>query len=279
MRLGEFEVEIVSGGRFRLDGGGMFGVIPQVLWSRVYPPDERGRIQLDTNCLLVRTPDELVLIDTGNGPKFSAKEQAIYDLQPGDTLLTNLAAKGVLPEEITTVLLTHLHMDHVGGASRFAGEETVLEFPNARFVVQRVEWDDAVANRSHMRISYRPENLAPLERSGRLELLDGDTEVLPGIRTQVAGGHTRAHQSVFVQSQGETLFYPADLCPTPAHTRPAYNMGYDMMPYENMVAKAELLGRAAAEGWLIVFDHEAERKSARATMEAGALQLEPVELP
>jgi glyoxylase-like metal-dependent hydrolase (beta-lactamase superfamily II) len=254
----------------------MFGVIPQVLWSRLYAPDERGRIQLDANCLLVRTPDELVLIDTGNGTKFSPKEQAIYDLQPGDTLVANLAALGVRPEEITTVLLTHLHMDHVGGASRFEGEEPVLEFPNARFVVQRVEWEDAVANRSHMRISYRPENLAPLERSGRLELLDGDTEVVPGIRTHVAGGHTRGHQSVFIESQGETLFYPADLCPTPAHVRPAYNMGYDMLPYENMVAKGELLSRAATEGWRIVFDHEAERKSARVTLDGGTLVLEPV---
>lgn len=276
MRLGEFEVEIVSGGRFRLDGGGMFGVIPQVLWSRVYQPDERGRIQLDANCLLVRTPDELVLIDTGNGTKFSAKEQAIYDLQPGDTLLANLAALGVRPEEITTVLLTHLHMDHVGGASRFEGEETVVEFPNARFVVQRVEWEDAVANRSHMRISYRPENLAPLERSGRLELLDGDTEVLPGIHTHLAGGHTRAHQSVFLRSQGETLFYPADLCPTPAHVRPAYNMGYDMVPYDNLVAKGELFPRAAEEGWLLVFDHAPEQKAARLRYEAGQVSAEPV---
>jgi len=275
MRLGEFEVEIVSGGRFKLDGGGMFGVIPRPLWTRLQQPDERGRIQLDTNCLLVRTPDELVLIDTGNGPKLTPKEQAIYDLDPGDTLLANLAEKGVRPEEITTVLLTHLHMDHVGGASRIEGEETVPEFPNARYVVQRVEWEDAVANRSHMRISYRPENLAPLERSGRLELLDGDTEVLPGIRTHVAGGHTRAHQSVFVRSQGETLFYPADLCPTPAHLRPAYNMGYDMMPYESMVAKGEALARAAAEGWLLVFDHEAEQRSGRVVLEAGTLQLAP----
>lgn len=275
MRLGEFQVEIVSGGRFRLDGGGMFGVIPQVLWSRLYQPDDRGRIQLDTNCLLVRTPDELVLIDTGNGPKLSPKEQAIYDLQPGDTLVANLAAVGVQPEEITTVLLTHLHMDHVGGASRFDGEEAVVEFPNARYVVQRVEWEDAVTNRSHMRTSYRPENLRPLECSGRLELLDGDTEIVPGIRTLIAGGHTRAHQSVFVQSGDETLFYPADLCPTPAHVRPAYNMGYDMIPYENLVAKSALLPQAADEGWLIVFDHEPEQKVARVERREGQIVAVP----
>lgn len=278
MRVGEFEVQVISGGRFRLDGGGMFGVIPQVLWSRLYQPDERSRIQLDTNCLLIRTPEELVLVDTGNGPKLSPKEQAIYDLQSGDTLIANLAAAGVRPEEITTVLLTHLHMDHVGGASRFEGEETVVEFPNARFVVQRVEWEDAVANRSHMRTSYRPENLRPLERSGRLELLDGDTEVVPGIRTLVAGGHTRAHQSVFVRSGGETLFYPADLCPTPAHLRPAYNMGYDMVPYDNLVAKGELLPRAADEGWLIVFDHEPEQKVVRLEHRDGQLAAVPAGL-
>src|SRR5688572_6780612 len=117
MRVGDIEFEIVSGGAFKLDGGGMFGVIPLALWSKLYTPDDRGRIQLDTNTLLVRTGDELILIDTGNGSKLTAKEQAIFDLAPGDVLLDNLQARGVAPEDVTMVLLTHLHMDHVGGGS------------------------------------------------------------------------------------------------------------------------------------------------------------------
>ncbi|MGV3724006.1 MAG: MBL fold metallo-hydrolase [Actinomycetota bacterium] len=270
MRVGGFDVEVVSGGRFRLDGGGMFGVIPRVLWSRLHTPDERGRIALDTNCLLIRTGDEIMLIDTGNGTKLSAKEQDIFALDPADTLLGNLAAVAIQPEDITVVLLTHLHMDHVGGASLHIGGEPAAAFPNARYVAQRLEWEDAVANRSHMRVSYRPENLAPLQQSGRLELIDGDTEVIPGIRTHVTGGHTRAHQCVLVSSGGETLFYPADICPTRSHLRGPYNMAYDMAPYDSMMAKAELMARAAEENWLIAFDHEPEHRIVRLSREGEA---------
>lgn len=263
MRIGEFEVHIVSGGAFKLDGGAMFGIIPRPLWSRLYAPDEAGRIQLDTNCLLIRTPDELVLVDTGNGPKMGEKDRGIFDLAPGETLLGNLAAVGVRPEEVSTVLLTHLHMDHVGGATRLAGEEVFPAFPNARFVAQRREWEDALHNRSHMRSSYRLENLEPLQRSGRLKLLDGDAEVVPGISVQVTGGHTPAHHCVFMRSGGETAFLPADICPTVGHLRGPYNMAYDLDPYRTMQAKAELLNRAAEEGWTVFFDHEPIRKCVR----------------
>lgn len=273
MRIGAMEVEVVSGGQFRLDGGGMFGVVPRPLWSRQHPPDELGRIPLDTNCLLVRTNDELLLIDTGNGPKMAAKEQAIFGLNPDESLVGNLAEIGVRPEEITMVLFTHLHMDHCGGASQWdadpnrnlpaASAESVVSFPNARFLVQRVEWEDAVRNRSHMRTTYRTENLAPLERSGRLELLDGDTEVALGVRVHVTGGHTRAHQCVYLESQGEKWVYLADICPTPTHLRGPYNMAYDMEPYVTMQAKAEILKAAANNGWTVVFDHEPEQKVAQ----------------
>jgi glyoxylase-like metal-dependent hydrolase (beta-lactamase superfamily II) len=263
MRVGEIEFEVISGGRFRLDGGGMFGVIPKALWSRVVTPDERNRIELDTNCVLVRTGEEVLLIDTGNGPKMSDKERAIFALALGEELLDNLAARGVRPEDITTVLLSHLHMDHCGGASRRAGDEVIAAFPRARYVVQRQEWDDAVANRSHMRVSYRMENLAPLERSGRLQFLDGDAVVAPGIRVHVTGGHTRAHQCVFLESGGETAWFAGDICPTPHHFRGPYTMAYDMEPYESMQAKSRLLAQAADENWLMIFDHEPERKMVR----------------
>lgn len=263
MRIGDIEIRIVSGGPFKLDGGGMFGIIPRTLWARVAPPDERNRVQLDTNCLLVRAGDELILVDTGNGPKLNEKERDIYDLAPGEALLDNLAAEGVRPEEITTVLLSHLHMDHVGGATRLAGEEVVPAFPNARFVVQRREWEDALHNRSHMRISYRLENLAPLQASGRLELLDGDEEVAPGVSVHVTGGHTPGHQCVFFRSAGRTAWFAADICPTANHLRGPYNMAYDLDPYGTLKAKTELLARAADEDWLVLFDHEPRRKAVR----------------
>jgi len=276
MRVGEIEVEVVSGGSFKLDGGGMFGVVPRPLWSRQYAPDERGRIPLETNCILVRTADEMVLVDTGNGSKMSPKEADIFGLAPGHALLDNLAARGVRPEEITTVLLTHLHMDHAGGASHLDGDVAVPSFPRARFVVQRREWEDALHNRSHMRTSYRMENLRPLQESGRLQLLDGDAEIAPGVSVEVTGGHTPAHQCVFVRGGGETLLYPADVCPTRAHFRLPYTMAYDLEPYATMQAKAELLRRAADEGWVLVLDHAPELSVVRVTREGEQFRPAPI---
>ncbi|MFN3650333.1 MAG: MBL fold metallo-hydrolase [Armatimonadota bacterium] len=276
MRVGELEVRIVSGGAFKLDGGGMFGVVPKPLWSRAFEPDARNRIALDANCVLVRTPDELVLIDTGNGSKLGEKERDIFDLAPGNALLDNLAGAGVRPEEITTVLLTHLHMDHAGGASHLEGDRPVASFPKARVVVQQREWEDACANRSHMRVSYRAENLRPLEESGRLQLLDGDAEVAPGVEVRVTGGHTPGHHCVLLRSGGETALLPADICPTVAHLRPAYNMAYDLAPYETLQVKAELLEQAAREGWLVIFDHEPVQKAVRLRLEGGNLVPEAV---
>jgi glyoxylase-like metal-dependent hydrolase (beta-lactamase superfamily II) len=271
VNVGALKIEIISGGAFKLDGGGMFGVVPRALWSRLYAPDEAGRIQLETNCLLVRAGSELMLVDTGNGSKLNAKEREIFDVAPGNPLLEHLAARGVDPADITTVLLTHLHMDHVGGASHLDGDQAVASFPNARFVVQRQEWEDAVTNRSHMRTSYKPENLAPLEATGRLVLLDGDAEVAPGVSVRVTGGHTRAHQCVRFQSQGEGAVFLADVCPTPAHLRQAYNMAYDMEPYATMQAKAALLEEAEREGWTVLFDHEPMRKAIRLAREDGRI--------
>src|SRR5205823_409620 len=193
--IGNYTVDIVNAGPFRLDGGSMFGIIPKPLWERERRADERNRIQLAANCPLLRGRGEVLLIDSGNGTKLGPKEQEIFALDPAITLLGSLAGLGVRAEAVTLVLYTHLHMDHCGGGT-IAGPDgaAVPTFPNARYCVQRQEWEDALTNRSTMRVSYRPENLLPLHESGQLQLLDGDTELLPGIRTIVTGGHTRAHQ-------------------------------------------------------------------------------------
>jgi glyoxylase-like metal-dependent hydrolase (beta-lactamase superfamily II) len=271
IRVGDLEVTIVSGGAFKLDGGAMFGIIPRPLWIRAATPDERGRIPMETNCVLARGDGFLLLLDTGNGPKMGEKERDIFALAPGEALLDNLAAAGAAPEDVTHVLLSHLHMDHCGGASRLQGGEVVPAFPRARFLAQRREWDDAIHNRSHMTASYREENLRPLAESGRLELLDGDADVLPGVQVHVTGGHTPGHQCVFFRSAGETAFCPVDICPTTAHLRGPYNMAYDLEPYRTMQVKAELLGRAADEGWLVLFDHDPVTRVARLRREGGAI--------
>lgn len=264
MRLGELELTTVSGGRFRIDGGTMFGVVPKPLWERVAPPDERNTIPQATNCLLVRSPGRVVLIDAGYGPKLAEKQRRHIDAEAGDPLAESLAAAGVAPEQVDVVLLTHLHFDHAGGATRYdEGGHLVPTFPNAEYVVQRTEWEFASADLPELRGAYPPENFLPLAEGGRLRLIDGDVEAVPGIRSHVTGGHTPGHQAFVVESDGEAAVYLGDVCPTTRHLRTLWCMGYDLDLLATRRAKRTLLGRIADEGLLALFDHDAETAAAR----------------
>jgi glyoxylase-like metal-dependent hydrolase (beta-lactamase superfamily II) len=269
MRLGEFELTTVSGGRFRIDGGTMFGVVPKTLWERIAPPDERNTIPQATNCLLVRSPDRTVLIDTGYGSKLSDKQRRQIDAEPGDPLMASLAAAGVRPEQIDLVLLTHLHFDHAGGTTRRNETGTLIPaFPNAEYVVQQREWELATADLPELRGSYPPENFLPLAEGERLRLIDDDVQVAPGIQALVTGGHTPGHQAFVIESSGATAVYLGDLCPTTSHLRTLWCMGYDLDLLATRKVKRALLGRVADEGWLALFDHDAHVAAARIARDA-----------
>jgi glyoxylase-like metal-dependent hydrolase (beta-lactamase superfamily II) len=264
LQLGDIEITIVSGGPFRLDGGGMFGIVPKALWERTNPADERNRIQLDTNCALLRVQGRRILIDTGNGTKLSDRDREIFAIDPAITLVGSLAAAGVTPAEIDVVLLTHLHLDHVGGGTVREPDGAIRPaFPRARYVIQRGEWEDGVANRSTMRTSYRLENLLPLRDAGVLDLIEGDVEVAPGVRTLVTGGHTRWHQAVRLESGAARGIYFADIVPTTSHLKGPYNMAYDLYPYDTMQRKLALLEEAARDDWLVLYDHDPHVRAAR----------------
>ena len=175
LSIGDLQLTIVSGGRLRIDGGNMFGVIPRVLWERKTPPDDQHRILLDTNCVLVRSPNSLGLIDVGYGGKSPTKLRLRHALEEGSPLVQNFAAIGVAPDEIDWVILTHLHFDHAGGAThRDENGRLSPVFPRARHVVQRAEWDDAVSNAPELAGAYNADDFAPLEKAGLLELIEGD---------------------------------------------------------------------------------------------------------
>ncbi len=252
MTLGDVRIRFYCGGRLSLDGGAMFGIIPKPLWSRAVRCDERNRIPLATTCLLVETAGRRVLIETGVGAKYDAKDRDIFALSDS-WLLDSLAADGVAVDSIDTVILTHLHFDHAGGVSRLdANGGVVPTFPAARFVVQRGEWEDAVTGHFVMTGTYRRENLEPLERSGRLERIDGEAEIAPGVSVLPLPGHTRHQQGVLIRGGGRALLQPADLLPTAAHVGLRWNMAYDLLPYENMRTKSRMLEAAQAGDWTIV---------------------------
>ena len=254
--LGDAEVIHLPGGNFRLDGGTMFGLVPKVLWQRVATADEHNRILLSCNCLLLKTGRDLVLLDTGFGERFSPRERTMYGMDGAQTLRGSLAAAGVAPEDITLVALTHLHFDHFSGCLVGGPTDLAPLFPNAIHAVQRSEWDDALAGRSTMRSSYRPEELHALARQVEMRFLYGDDELVPGLTSFVTGGHTRTHQGFRLESSGHTLVYPGELIPTRLHLRPYWNMAYDMYPYQTLTRKQQFTAEAAAQGWIIAWDHD-----------------------
>lgn len=264
MQLGDFQLTTISGGRFRIDGGTMFGVVPKLLWERGFPADERNYIAQATNCVLVQTGERRVLIDTGYGSKLSEKERKIFQSEEGDPLVASLDAAGVGVEEIDTVILSHLHFDHAGGATqRTEAGKFVPTFPNAEYVAQRIEWETAASQPPELKGAYPLENLLPLEKAGRLRLIDGDVEILPGIRALVTGGHTRGHMALVIESGGETAVFLGDLCPTSRHLRSLWCMAYDVDLLQTRRFKPKLLGQVAEEGWLALFDHDPDHAAGR----------------
>ena len=246
--------KLLRAGAFRLDGGSMFGVVPKALWSRRSQPDAENRIPLQTNCLLLEAAGRRLLIETGYGDKWDAEGRAMYAMQPR-SVLDALAEVGVAPESIDAVLVTHLHFDHAGGLTRLGPEDRpVPAFPNAEIIVQRGEWEDALANRSTMGRTYLRSHLDPV--ADQVRLIEGEAEVLPGIVVWPMVGHTWGQQAVRYEDGHGVVCFPGDVMPTIEHAGLAWNMAYDMLPYTNMQSKQALLERALAEGWRIVIDHE-----------------------
>ncbi len=257
--MAQLKLCLLNDGFFGLDGGAMFGVVPRVLWQKTNPPDERSRIRLALRLLLITTPEERILVDTGIGTKHGPEFDAMFNVDRSDNLDAALSRLNLNPEEITTVILTHLHFDHAGGATKLDDSgKPVPRFPNARYVVQEMEWHDATHPNRRTRGSYRADDFLPLEAAGKLELVDGDTELMPGVKLLRTGGHTRGHQIVLVESEARTCVYWADLVPTCSHVNIPYIMGYDLFPLDTMKQKEELIARAAAGKWACVFEHDPE---------------------
>jgi glyoxylase-like metal-dependent hydrolase (beta-lactamase superfamily II) len=265
LQLGDFRIHALDGGAQRLDGGAMFGVVPKPLWEKRIPADERNRIPLALRCLLVETPDALVLIDNGAGNKESEKFTGIYGI---DNMASDAArfptrieealhALGYSADDVDVMLDTHLHFDHAGGNTR-RNEAGVIElsYPRARYVVQRGEFEWAHIRNERVQASYLAHNFDPVAEAGRFDLIGGDVEVVPGIRTLRTPGHTPHHQSVVIESAGATACFLGDVIPTSAHLPLPWIMGYDVEPLVTLESKRTLLARARAEDWLLVFEHD-----------------------
>ena len=277
MEFGDFELFVVSDGTFRLDGGAMFGTIPKVLWERAHPADDRNRILMGLNCLLIRTPTENILVDTGLGNAYDEKFAFLYGVDKSETdLLRSLAAAGVQATDINKVILSHLHFDHAGG-NCFQEEagEFIPTFPNAVYYINEGELAYAKEPDPRSSPSYLPYTWEPLEKRGQVAPISGEVEVAPGVTILSAPGHTPNHQIVTVKSGGLTACFLADLVPTPSHLKTHYVMGFDLDALTAMKNKERVLKQAQAENWLLVFEHSPGVKAGYLTED---LKIEPVEL-
>ena len=255
--LGEFELTILSDGNYYADGGAMFGVIPKVMWQKRIAADERNRIALGLNSVLIRTGRENVLIDAGIGNKVNEKIQAIYSNQA--LLMQSFQQAGVSPDEIDIVINTHLHFDHCGWNTYYDKDhKPVPTFPRATYYVQKGELEHAHEQHERDRVSYMTDNYDPLIRSGQMKLLEGDAEIVPGISVQVCPGHTRDLQMVVARSAGKVAAYPSDLLCDARHLDPTWVLGYDLYPLQTIANKHRFYELAIPQQWLVIFTHDHE---------------------
>ncbi len=288
-RVGGLQCHTLEGGSQWLDGGAMFGVVPKPLWERRIAPDARNRIPLALRCLLVEHGDGLVLIDTGVGNKESDKFRDIYGVENAGTggptqLEDALAAAGFTPGDVRWVVNTHLHFDHAGGNTYAAGDRPpspsiALSFPNATYVVQRGELQFASHTNERTAASYLEHNFAPVGAAGRWRLVNGETELVPGIRLVPTPGHVPHHQSVVIADGGERACFLGDLVPTTAHVPLPWIMGYDLEPLVTLETKRTLLSRAEADGWILVFEHDPTHALGRAVREGKSFTCAPLDTP
>jgi glyoxylase-like metal-dependent hydrolase (beta-lactamase superfamily II) len=234
----------------------MFGVVPRPLWEKKAPPDDRHRIQLAMRPLFVEASWGHLLIDCGAGDKMSDKERDIYALDRSNTLDAALAAVGLSSESIETVLASHLHWDHFGGATRREGGRLEPRFARARYLIRGAEWEDATHPHERNRASYLQDDFVPLAEHAVVTFFDGDQTIRPGVRVVRTGGHTGQHQIVFIESAGKTAVFVADLIPTVAHLQDAWVMGYDLFPMETLAFKRQFIREAIEREYLIFFEHD-----------------------
>jgi glyoxylase-like metal-dependent hydrolase (beta-lactamase superfamily II) len=243
---------------FRTDGGAMFGVVPKMLWSRAYPADNENLIVLSLRSLIIETGNRIILVDTGWGDKQDENFFRFARLHGGEGLILGLANRGYKPEDITDVILTHLHADHCGGAVRKKtdGNGYELTFPNATYHLSRAQWEWAKKGNPREADSFFDENILPLGEGGQLNLVETDCELYPGISVRICFGHTPGLMIPLISYNGKTVVYAGDLIPTLAHIPLIWNMAYDLEPLKTIDEKEKLLNEAVENDYILVFQHD-----------------------
>ncbi len=257
MKVGKYKLHVVNSGSFALDGGAMFGIIPKSLWQKSNPPDEKNRIPLVTRNLLLTSESKKILIDTGMGDKWDVRSKEIYRIdQSENSMESSLKSIGITPEGITDVILTHLHFDHAGGGVKHENGKFIPAFPNAKYHVQKRNYEWAVSPSERDSGSYIKKNFIPLMDEGVLNLIDGEQNFDNEIEFMIVNGHTFAQQILKISDSSNTILYCADMFPTSSHVSLPYVMGYDLQPLVTVEEKKKILPVAIEENWKLFLEHD-----------------------
>ena len=265
LTIGTLTCHILDDGRQPVDGGGFFGVVPRILWQRVIRPDADNMIPSATRSLLIESDAGLIIVDTGNGDKLTPKERIRFGFEGRtERLVGDLRTVGYGPEDVAIVVQTHLHADHIGGATRWDTPDqtpgkAIATFPKARYLIQRLDLAEATFPNERTQATFHAHNWKPLIESGQLEIVDGPQQLAGGVRTDVAPGHTAALQMVWVESQGESLLFLGDACSWAIHmNRLAWVPAFDIYPQTSIETKRRVAQEALAHNTLLVFQHDAQ---------------------
>ena len=258
MNIGKYELYPVETGRFSLDGGAMFGVVPKALWSKLITPDDENRIEMALRSLLIMDDKRKILVDTGTGNKLSEKRKKIYKIDNSKyDLASSLKKFNLEARDITDVILTHLHFDHAGGSTYLENDKYLPAFPNAVYYVQKTQYEWALEPSDKDKDGFSKENFVPITEEGKLRLVEGQAKIFPNIEVFVSDGHTTGQQLVKISDEENTLVYCGDLIPTAAHIPLPYISGYDNYPLKTIEEKKTLLSRACFNNWILFFEHDA----------------------
>ena len=276
--MGRTEVHLLSDGVIKIDGGVMFGQIPKSQWQEWMPADRRNRVKLGLNCLLVRVNDQNYLVDTGIGQKHSAEARDAYGISTSQ-LLGELKTYGLSAQDINGVILTSLHFEHTGGATRVSRRgEVVPTFPKAKYYIQREALEEASSPTERHANGFVADDFMPLQERGQLELVDGEVMIAPGFTVRRITGPSQGNQIVLVSHGGERIAFLGDLVPTPFHLQLSCISATDRQPEETLQNKRAILSEAVREGWLLIFSHATTERAGYLEDRSGRLYLRPVSL-
>lgn len=271
--LGPFHLYSIETGRFGLDGGAMFGVVPKTLWSRYFDVDDKNRIPMAMRCLLIESENtgKLYLVDNGSGTKFNEKFESIYRIDHDHSdLLSSLEYHGFEPEDITDIIFSHLHFDHCGGTTYYDEEGNLRHtFPNATYHVTKKQLETAIDPNPREKASFLSENIEPIADWDKLNLVDEHHTYEEGLEALPVNGHTLGQQLPKITADEKTLVYMADLIPTHVHLPLPWVMGYDMYPVTTLEEKERYLDQAVSEGWYLFLEHDANEEMITAKKEEG----------